>query len=123
MRVRTQYVRPLSLSPSLSRKKPDAHLARARRSGEEYQRKRLNLLKIVAMPSCATLSAKQSKFVSEYLVDGNGTRSAVAAGYGRAGARTTASRTLASVHVQRALQARQSADASLPACLSQRKRG
>ena len=85
MRVRTQYVRPLSLSPSLSRKKPDAHLARARRSGEEYQRKRLNLLKIVAMPACATLSAKQSKFVSEYLVDGNGTRSAVAAGYGRTG--------------------------------------
>lgn len=64
------------------------------------------------MPATATLTAKQAKFVSEYLVDGNGTRAAVAAGYGRAGARTTASRTLANAGVQRALQARQRADAT-----------
>jgi hypothetical protein len=36
------------------------------------------------------LTAKQQRFVDEYLVDGNGTRAAVAAGYGRAGARVRA---------------------------------
>ena len=38
------------------------------------------------------LTAKQQRFVSEYLVDGNGARAAVAAGYGRAGARVRAHR-------------------------------
>jgi phage terminase small subunit len=39
----------------------------------------------------AALTAKQAKFV-EYLVDGNGSRAAIAAGYGRAGARVRAHR-------------------------------
>lgn len=59
----------------------------------------------------AALTAKQSKFVSEYLVDGNGTRAAVAAGYGRAGARVTACRTLANPNVRAVVGARQSQDA------------
>jgi phage terminase small subunit len=58
------------------------------------------------------LTAKQSKFVAEYLVDGNGSRSAVAVGYGRAGAHVTASRLLRNPKVRMALQARQSADAT-----------
>jgi hypothetical protein len=58
------------------------------------------------------LSAKEARFVAEYLVDGNGTRAAVAAGYGRAGARVAACRQLAKDNVQEALQARQSADAT-----------
>jgi len=40
----------------------------------------------------AALTAKQAKFVAEYLVDGNGSRAAIAAGYGRAGARVRAHR-------------------------------
>lgn len=39
-----------------------------------------------------TLTAKQQRFVAEYLVDGNGARAAIAAGYGRAGARVRAHR-------------------------------
>ena len=58
------------------------------------------------------LTAKQSRFVQEYLVDGNGTRAAIAAGYGRAGARVAACRLLTKASVQKALQARQSADAT-----------
>ncbi len=64
------------------------------------------------MPATSTLTAKQSKFVAEYLVDGNGTRAAVAAGYGRAGAHASASRTLRIGKVQKALRARQTADAT-----------
>jgi len=40
----------------------------------------------------AALTAKQQRFVDEYLVDGNGARAAIAAGYGRAGARVRAHR-------------------------------
>ena len=58
------------------------------------------------------LTAKQAKFVAEYLVDANGTRAAVAAGYGVAGARVAAHRLLTKANVQKALQARQSADAT-----------
>lgn len=60
----------------------------------------------------ANLTAKQAKFVAEYLVDSNGTRAAVAAGYGVAGARVAAHRLLTNANVQKALQARQSADAT-----------
>jgi phage terminase small subunit len=57
------------------------------------------------------LTAKQSKFVAEYLVDGNGARAAVAAGYGRAGAKVTAHRlTHANRAVQAQIQARQAQD-------------
>lgn len=58
------------------------------------------------------MSAKQARFVAEYLVDGNGTRAAVAAGYGQAGAPVAASRLIRNDKVQKALQARQSADAT-----------
>jgi len=64
------------------------------------------------MSTTATLTQKQARFVAEYLVDGNGTRAAVAAGYGVAGAHASASRTLRIVKVQEALQARQRADAT-----------
>lgn len=40
------------------------------------------------------LTAKQARFIDEYLVDGNGTAAAVRAGYGRAGARVAAHRAL-----------------------------
>lgn len=60
----------------------------------------------------AVLTAKQAKFVAEYLVDGNGARAAAAAGYGVAGARVAACRTLANANVQKTLQARQNADAT-----------
>lgn len=60
----------------------------------------------------AALTAKQAKFVAEYLVDGNGARAAVAAGYGVAGARVAACRLLTNDNVQEALQRRQTADAT-----------
>ena len=44
------------------------------------------------MQATANLTHKQQKFVDEYLVDGNGARAAIAAGYGRAGARVRAHR-------------------------------
>ncbi len=50
----------------------------------------------------ATLTAKQEKFVAEYLVDHDGKRSALAAGYGPAGAAVTAHRL---IHANRAVQA------------------
>jgi phage terminase small subunit len=57
------------------------------------------------------LTAKQQRFVAEYLVDGNGARAAVAAGYGRAGAKVTAHRlTHANRAVQAQIQARQAVD-------------
>ena len=59
-----------------------------------------------------SLSSKQARFIGEYLVDGNGTRAAIAAGYGRAGARVAACRLLTNANVQKVLQARQSADAT-----------
>jgi phage terminase small subunit len=58
------------------------------------------------------LTQKQERFVAEYLIDGNGTRAAVAAGYGLSGAHASASRMLRIVKVQEALQARQAADAT-----------
>ena len=58
------------------------------------------------------LSAKQVRFVAEYLVDGNGTQAAIRAQYGVAGAGVAAMRLLKNVYVQEALQAQQSADAA-----------
>ncbi len=49
-----------------------------------------------------TLTAKQEKFVAEYLVDHDGKRSALVAGYGPAGAAVTAHRL---IHANRAVQA------------------
>jgi phage terminase small subunit len=42
----------------------------------------------------APLTARQARFVEEYLIDGNGTAAAIRAGYAAAGAHVTASRTL-----------------------------
>lgn len=58
-----------------------------------------------------SLSQKQHRFVAEYLVDGNGTRAAIAAGYRPVGARVQASRMLRLPNVREALEARQHADA------------
>ncbi len=63
------------------------------------------------MSISASLTSKQARFVAEYLVDGNGSRAAVAAGYGRAGARVAACRTLANANVRAAIAARQGVDA------------
>lgn len=58
------------------------------------------------------MTAKQQKFVVEYLVDGNGTAAAVRAGYGRAGARVAAFRALRNDNVAVQIGARQAADAA-----------
>lgn len=65
------------------------------------------------MSNVAELTAKQARFVSEYLVDGNGAGAAVRAGYSAAGAHVTASRMLRNATpVARAIEARQAADAT-----------
>lgn len=56
------------------------------------------------------MTAKQHRFVAEYLVDGNGTAAAVRAGYGRAGARVAAHRALRNDNVAAEIGARQAAD-------------
>jgi len=56
------------------------------------------------------LTAKQAKFVHEYLVDGNGTRAAVAAGYGRSSARVTAHRLLTKAALRASITAAQARD-------------
>ena len=59
----------------------------------------------------ATLTPKQARFVHEYLVDGNGARAAIAAGYGLAGARVRAHRlTKDNVAVRAEIRARQGAE-------------
>lgn len=57
------------------------------------------------------LSPKQARFVTEYLVDCNGSRAAVAAGYGRAGSRVAAHRLLTYANVRAEIEARQGVDA------------
>ena len=64
------------------------------------------------MPNPLNLSARQARFVQEFLVDGNGTQAAIRAGYGVAGAGVAALRLLRNDYVQNALQTRQRADAS-----------
>lgn len=64
------------------------------------------------MPVALELTVKQSRFVHEYLVDGNGTQAAIRAGYGAAGARVTACRLLTNPNVQKAVEARQASDAA-----------
>jgi hypothetical protein len=64
------------------------------------------------MSNSSNLSAKQAKFVQEFLVDGNGTQAAIRSKFGVAGARVTACRLLTNPNVQKALQARQTADAT-----------
>ena len=57
------------------------------------------------------LTVKQQRFVDEYLVDCNGARAAVAAGYGVAGSRVAAHRLLTRANVRAAIKARQGVDA------------
>ncbi|MBU6257885.1 MAG: terminase small subunit [Burkholderiales bacterium] len=62
------------------------------------------------MPKVDPLSTKQAKFVDEYLVDGNGSRAAAAAGYGVSGRSVAAVRLLANASVRAAIAARQGVD-------------
>ena len=63
------------------------------------------------MSQTQNLSAKQARFVAEYLVDGNGAAAAVRAGYAPGSAKVAASRMLTKDnHVRRAIQARQDVD-------------
>jgi phage terminase small subunit len=58
------------------------------------------------------LTSKQYRFVSEYLVDGNGAAAAVRAGYSERSAKAIAAENLTKPDIQKTLQARQTADAT-----------
>lgn len=60
----------------------------------------------------AALSARQSRFVGEYLIDGCGAQAAIRSGVAVSGAHVWTSRTLRIAKVSEALQAQQSADAT-----------
>lgn len=64
------------------------------------------------MSKLPALTAKQSRFISEYLVDGNGAAAAVRAGYSERSAKAIAAENLTKPDLQTALQARQAADAT-----------
>lgn len=64
------------------------------------------------MTAHTLMTAKQARFIGEYLVDANGTQAAIRAGYGAAGARVAAHRLLTNVAISSAIEARQSADAA-----------
>lgn len=55
------------------------------------------------------LTAKQSIFVDEYLIDGNATRAAIAAGYAEGSARVTGCRLLANPNIAKAIAKAQEA--------------
>jgi len=57
----------------------------------------------VTMAPERALTARQARFVSEYLVDGNASQAAIRAGYSPASAKVTASRLLAKVSVAAAV--------------------
>ena len=59
-----------------------------------------------------TLTAKQAKWITEYLACGNASASAVKAGYSPNGASVAGTRMLRNVSVRKVLQARQAADAT-----------
>ena len=62
------------------------------------------------MSAASPLTAKQARFIDEYLVDANGTQAAIRAGYGAPGARVAAHRLLTNVAISSAITARQRAD-------------
>ena len=64
------------------------------------------------MSANTLLTAKQARFIDEYLVDANGTQAAIRAGYGAAGARVAAHRLLTNVAISSALEVKQRADAA-----------
>jgi phage terminase small subunit len=63
------------------------------------------------MATTAVLSARETRFVQEYLVDACGTQAAIRSGVAPASAHVWASRALRKAKVSAALQARQAADA------------
>ena len=63
------------------------------------------------MPAHTLMTAKQARFVDEYLVDANGTQAAIRAGYGAAGARVAAHRLLTNVAISSAIEVRGQQDA------------
>ncbi len=63
------------------------------------------------MKNLHDLTAKQAKWVTEYLACGNASASAVKAGFSSRGAGVAGNRMLKNANVQKALQARQTADA------------
>ena len=64
------------------------------------------------MKNTATLSARESAFVASFLASGNATASAIAANFSPKGASVAGNRMLRNARVQKALQARQAADAA-----------
>ena len=64
------------------------------------------------MTAHTLMTAKQARFVDEYLVDANGTQAAIRAGYGAASARVAAHRLLTNVAISSAIEARQRVDAT-----------
>lgn len=64
------------------------------------------------MTADTLMTAKQARFIDEYLVDANGTQAAIRAGYGAAGARVAAHRLLTNVAISSAIEARQRVDAT-----------
>ena len=64
------------------------------------------------MSNTAKLSARESAFVASFLATGNATASAIAANFSQKGASVAGNRMLRNIRVQKALQARQSADAT-----------
>jgi len=65
------------------------------------------------MHQSTSLTAKQNRFIDEYLIDANGTQAAIRAGYGAAGARVTAHRLLTNAAISSAIAARQQDDATV----------
>ncbi len=63
------------------------------------------------MSEDATLTPRQAKFVAEFLVTGNGTQAAVAAGYSLVSARVGAHRLLTKAAVRAAIEDQQGVDA------------
>lgn len=59
-----------------------------------------------------TLTAKQSRFIDEYMVDMNGAAAAVRCGYSTRTSRAIAAENLAKPYIKAELQARQAADAA-----------
>lgn len=57
-------------------------------------------------PEAVELTARQSRFVDEYLLEPNATQAAIKAGYSRKGANTAAARLLANVRIKAVLQQR-----------------
>ena len=64
------------------------------------------------MSSTSTLSAKQTRFVTEYLVDGNAAQAAIRAGHKPIGAKVTGCRLLTNPNLRARLEALQAADAT-----------